>query len=130
MDKLKWFNTVNSDVKNKVVNSIQINCRPLVDLYLKNILATQVDAGGQRFPEKKESTKRQYRYKGYNTEQWLIRTGQATQVKYRNIPSGFEARPEDPDDILQYVKRAEDWFTLNESIRKEILEQIKTDLKR
>lgn len=130
MAKLKNFNTISNDVRIATVNSIQTACKQLVDVYLKNILSAQVDADGQRFPEKKESTKKQYRYKGWNTEQWLIRTGESTKVVYRNIPNGFEARPEDQEDILQYVKRVENWFTLNESIRNKIIEQIKKDLKR
>ena len=130
MAKLKNANNTARVIQQKAVRSIQYNCQPLVDQYLKNILASQVDANGQRFPEKKESTKKQYRYKGWNTEQWLIRTGEATKVNYRNIPEGFKATPADPEDILQYVSRAEDWFTLNTDIKNSIVEQIKKDLKR
>jgi len=129
MAKLRNTENINRTIQQKVVRSIQYNCRPLVDKYLKEILATQVDATGNRFPEKKESTKKQYRYKGWNTEQWLIRTGAATKVNYRNVPEGFRATPADPEDILQYVDRADDWFTLNDTINKQIIEQIKKDLR-
>lgn len=129
MAKLKNTQNVSRDISRKVIQSIQTNCKPLVDIYLKDILSTQVDAEGKRFPDKKESTKKQYRRNGWNEDQWLIRTGKATVVKYRNILNGLEARPTDPEDILGYVERSESWFTLNESIRNQIIEQVKKDLK-
>lgn len=130
MAKLKNSGSTARIIQQKAVRSIQSNCKTIVDTYLKNILATQVDANGNRFPEKKESTKKQYRRNGWDTEHWLVRTGAATKVNYRNLPNGFKATPADPSDVLQYVKRAEDWFVLNESIKKQIVEQVKSDLKK
>lgn len=130
MAKLKNTQTVNSSIKQKAVQSIRTNVKPMVVRYLNDMLSTQVNAEGNRFPEKKESTKKQYRYKGWNEDQWLIRTGESTVVKARNIQSGISLRPEDPNKILQYVKQSDLWFTLNETIRLQIVEQIKKDLER
>jgi len=93
------------------------------------MLVTQLDANGTRFPSKKDSTRKIYRAHGWNENQWLIRTGQATVVRYTNTPKGFRAEPTDPEDILKYVARSDDWFILNQRIQQDIIEQIKKDLK-
>jgi hypothetical protein len=129
MAQLKNFDSASRVIKNRVVNSLQSSCKVLVERYLENQLESGVDAKGERFPEKRESTKKAYDKKGYDTTHWLIRTGKSTGLNFNNTSGGFKVSPFDAE-LLKKVRRADDWFTLNETITQQIIHKIKEDLKR
>jgi len=128
MAKLKNTALTAKQIQDKVVRSIQASGKTIVDNYLKDMLFKQVDSSGDRFPKKTETTKKIYRAKGWNEDQWLIRTGEATKLNYTNTQAGLAVRPNDPEDVLQYVSHSDTWFTLNNQVKADIVEQVKKDL--
>lgn len=129
MAKLSGMNTAYRVVSNKIVSSIQNTVKKLVKSYLNDQLQYGVDSKGDRFPEKKESTKKQYAAKGYDMSHWLIRTGKSTQLNFKNTLTGFIVTPQGAN-ILKNVYRADDWFTLNDDVKEKIMNQIMKDLKK
>lgn len=125
MAKLKGMGNIALKINSKIISTIQQEIAPMVVGYLRSLLSKQTDARGNRFPTKKESTKRQYKKQGWDTEHWLIRTNTAAQVVTQNISDGVRLIPADPEKILQYVDRSDDWFLLSPSIKTDILNKIK-----
>lgn len=125
MAKLKGLSNTVRTINTKIVSTIQQDIAPMVVRYLRSLISKQVDARGNSFPEKKESTKKQYRKHGWNENLWLIRTDTAAQVVTQNIQDGVRLIPADPEKILQHVPRADDWFLLNSDIKNDILNKIK-----
>lgn len=129
MVTLKNFNESHNRINKTIINSLHDNCKRVIEEYLENQLLTQVNSEGERFPQKKESTKKSYLKKGYDTEHWLVRTGKSTRLVFKNTLKGFTVKPLDPNRILNNVADSKSWFTLNNQVTQKIISQIKKDLK-
>jgi len=131
MPKLKNTDKVRKYLQQKIVATIQTDIKKLVERDLERMLNQQVDAKGAALPHKAESTKRSYKYHGWNTEDWFIRTGESAKIKSKKIKNGISVYPADPMKVLaKYVKRSEDWIALSPDIQDEILKTISKKLGR
>ena len=129
MAKFKNFENTQRNINKTVVNTIKQDVRPIVKKYLEDLIDKKVDANKKRFPKKKASTVKQYKKHGWNTKNWLVRTGAATKLVFKNLKDGISVKPADPEDILQYVTQADTWFLLNKEINNKIIKKIKEDLR-
>lgn len=130
MAKLSGMKTYENNVKRTIVSVIQKEGETIILNQLDNQLTSQVDADKKKLPEKKASTKKQYRYKGWNTEQWLVRTGKSTQLKSKKIKDGIRVYPVDKDGVLKnYVARANDFYKISDNSINLLMNKIKEKIK-
>jgi hypothetical protein len=136
MPKLKNFDKVHKWAETETEKAIRGKAKDYVINELKKMLSRQVNAFGEKLPEKKESTKKSYKYKGFNTDDWFIATGRSTsRILSKNIPFGVKIYPIGKD-ILKYVGKkqsnkkgyAERWFSLNDNMIKKIIDIINKEL--
>lgn len=80
MATLKGFDKIVGVIDKAVRKSLQGKVTAFVKANAERQLTWQRDKEGEPMPEKAESTKRQYRRKGWNTEKFLVRTGQSTKM--------------------------------------------------
>ena len=74
--------------------------------------------------KKAKSTIKDYAKHGYNTQQWLVKTGKSTEVKVRREPNGVHAEPVGKT-TLKNVARSDEWFSINDSLITKILTSIR-----
>lgn len=122
----KALKEINDTVKASIKNDIPF----IITEYLKNQLDTQIDASGKKMPEKKESTKKYYKKYGWNTEKFLIRTGESTKLTTKNISNGIEIEPKNPDILKKFIPSRVDWMTLNQQAIKKIVDILMEDLRK
>ncbi len=128
MAKLKVNHSLIPKYKTKMISIIQRDVAHLLVLYFRKMLQSRKDSKGNPFPKKKDSTKRQYKKKGWDTEHWLIRTNTAAQINVSNTQAGITLEPADPDDVLKYVKQSKEWFRFNDEIERKIISTIAKNL--
>ncbi len=129
MAKFKNFENTQRNINKTVIATIKQDVKPIVKKYLEDLIDKKVDANKKQFPKKKASTIKQYKKHGWNTKNWLKRSGEATKLVFKNLKNGLSVKPADPDDILQYVQQSDTWFLLNKEINDKIIKKIKEDLK-
>ncbi|BDQ01939.1 MAG: hypothetical protein KatS3mg036_0493 [Ignavibacterium sp.] len=113
---------------NQIKRILHADITNFLKQHLINKLKSQVDENKDRFPEKKQSTIKQYKLKGYNTTDWLIRTGKSTKLEVTKFSGGFRIFPAGKD-TLKYVKKAADWFTISNQTAQQIIDKIKRELR-
>lgn len=69
-------------IENAIVKAMRGPVKDFVIQDAKNTLNAQIQPGGEPFPTKAESTKKQYRRHGWNTEKFLVRTGKSTKLQH------------------------------------------------
>lgn len=128
MAKITIHTSTINNLKTKVVDIIHRDISPMVVTYLRKLLQRKTDARGKSFPIKKDSTKKQYLKKGWNTENWLVRKDISAQIVVNNTSTGIRVVPADPNNILKYVNQADDWFLLNSEIKNKIIDKLEEKL--
>ena len=91
--------TTDKLIFNRAVRFIQKDVKRYAVQYLDKLLVKKRQATGQPMPEKAESTKRAYRKHGWNTENFLVRTGRSSVVQSRRVKNGIRLTPTDPKII-------------------------------
>lgn len=129
--KLTGFKETADTIQDVLEKSIRTKVRDFVEEYLKQQLRDQVDSSGKQFPEKKEATKKEYRKHNWNTEDYLIRTGESTKLKYKRTKDGFTFEPKNPDILKKFVGDGKiDWMSLNDKAIDDITDILLKELKR
>ena len=113
----------------RTIRVIQLELAPEAKRSLDRLLLENRQANTKPMPEKLEATKKAYKRKGYNTENFLVRTGASTRILIKRVKTGATLRPAKPE-ILQYhdvnaggsfPTQRVDWFRLNFGTRQKLL---------
>jgi len=125
--KLKGFPQAVKAIKDKAFKVLANEGVDTIKEYLDDMIDLQRDASGKPLPTKADSTKRAYAREGWNTEDWLVRTGKASQWKVKKTRKVIKVTP--GKDYLKYVKGASDFFTLNKAVVESLINDLKKGLK-
>lgn len=106
------------------IHTLQRDTGPKLAREFEAQIERKRQADGTPMPKKAESTKKQYRRKGWDTEHFLKRTGQSAKVKQQNTPSGVRLFAAGKD-ILQYnVPKRAKWLTITQDIRDRVTKSL------
>ena len=105
---------------NALFNEAFIAAIPEIKIQVENQLNQNLNsnrkANGSQQPTKKDATKREYNKKGYDTMNWLKRSGKALGQGFSWVvdATSITVKPKDPDDVLKYhLKDAQGLFRLS-----------------
>lgn len=82
MAKLTGMDKADRAIHKAVKSALSGRVRKFIVNDLKQRLNAQEQPNGEAFPEKAESTKRAYASRGWNTEKFLVRTGESTRLTH------------------------------------------------
>lgn len=82
MATLKGFDRAEKAITGAVDKAMRTTVKDYVIARAKFQLKMQIDKRGEQMPDKAESTKRAYRRKGYDTENFLVASGKSTEMMY------------------------------------------------
>lgn len=128
MAKLSGMSAAHNEISKKIVTSIQVDASKIIKKQLNESLEKGTDSKGKSYPDKKESTKKSYTYKGYNKNKWLIASGKGKEVKVKKIKNGIQLNPKGKD-YMKHVKQSDSWFSLSQKTITSIFNKIKKRLK-
>ena len=133
-------------IKAAVKESLDKDVAPFIQKYLHALLESNRDASGKQRPStkpagrKKESTIRQYKRKGWNTETYLVRTGESIKLKHKIGKGGTRLTVEPASSkgrkILSYhipksAHRGEiHWMELNTKAEHKIIKRIRNRVRK
>ena len=89
-------------VRRIVVETLRTDVAPKVKRWAEDDIRRRRQSSGEEMPRKAAATIRNYKYKGYNTKDFLYRTGGSTRVRFKNIRDGVRVYALDPWDALKY----------------------------
>lgn len=118
-------------VSKAVKDTFKLDAIAVVRKQLNDSLHNNRDAEGKQQPEKKPRTKQLYAKEGWDQNNWLVRTGQSTELEATITGNGIRIQPKGVDILSKPGLReyAENWFTLNEDTQQELLNKINERLK-
>lgn len=104
-------------------------CVPAIKLLIENQVVNDLNsnrkANGSEQPKKKDSTKTAYAKDGYDTENWLIRSGDSTKLKWKIGKYSITVQPKGQEILGYHIDDAKDWFKLSDDTIKKIMSIIK-----
>jgi hypothetical protein len=121
-------NNYQKQLSASIRETIRIDVSRFLKDHFADTLSSNVDEDGNRFPEKTESTKKSYSKNNWDTEHWLVRTGESTKIKAKINSDGITVSPAGKE-ILKKIKGAAGWFTLSDQTKNKIMEIIRRKLK-
>lgn len=125
--KLNNFDATYKSIAKQAEKSIKQDLFDLINKYFSDLLSKQITPDGEALPLKKTSTIKAYNKKGYNTRQWMVRTGDSVKLLEQITTNGIKISPKG-DNNLKYVAKSEDFYLLNKDIQNEILKKIKANI--
>lgn len=127
------FDSVSKAIDKSVKETLKKEVADYVVAKSKEELRSQVGSNGEKMPEKAEFTKREYTKYGWNTEDFLIRTGESTRLKVKKTQTGIEVIPQNPKILSYNIPSRVDWMSINKKDIDKIIDilskQLKKDLK-
>ena len=100
----------------------------LVKEYLEEQIASQIDASGEKMPKKSPATIKEYQKHGYNTEQFLVRTGESVKLKTTINGDVMFIQPEGYKILANLIPSRVDWMTLNDEAVQKITDLFMKEL--
>jgi hypothetical protein len=112
-----------------VIKGIRSAGKPVAIQEVNKNLQEQHNVDGSAFPTKSESTKREYTKHGYNTNEYLVRTGQSTKLEVEDTPTGFVIKPFG-QKILSYHSKYANFVYFDENAKIQIINTISQELRK
>lgn len=109
MASVKGFDRAVKVVTESVDRAMRTTVKDYVIKHAQFRLKMQRDKTGEQMPEKAESTKRQYRRKGWNTEDFLVRTGKSTVMDYEWLNHVLTVYPRGQTILGYNVEKRTKW---------------------
>lgn len=128
MAQLRGMNNVKTELRRVIRNSFRTRVSAYITREMKDRLYAQVQPDGDAFPDKKESTIKQYKRKGWDTEHFLIRTGKSTPLKTRVSGDTLEVYPVG-HETLAYHKDRVQWMGLTPEQERRVIEILSEDVR-
>jgi len=116
--------------------TIRTRIRGFLEQYATENIVAQTGADGKPFPRKADSTIEQYRRRGWNTEQFLIRTGQSVKLTFSQTATSVRMVPfgatDAGDRILEFHDPSRvQWLTpLPDDFKNRVLRIFADDVER
>ena len=127
----KWKDKNNALTEiDKAVSKAVKNVLPTIMELLKANVKSNRKADGTPQPKKKASTKAQYKKHGWDTENWLVRTGKSTKLKKRKQGNGWVVEPTDKTILKYHLDEVEDWMLLTDDDKEIVFDEISKELKK
>ena len=132
MPKLTGFSQTKDEIK-KGIDAAKVEVIDYIERTVVRNLNSNHDADGNMQPKKKESTKKSYKKSGYDTENWLKRSGDSTELVSKKNKSGVTVAPIGQEILSYHKKEADNLFSLAKkdvaAIQKIIVKNIEKELK-
>ena len=124
MSKLIGLIEIHKNIERQIEKIIKFDFqfKKMLDNYFQGMIDAKHDARGTPFPKKKESTKRAYEKKGYDTEHWLRASGRGTKLNITLLSNGIKIEP--TGDYIKYVEQSDWWLLLSDNMKEEIIKYI------
>jgi hypothetical protein len=89
-----------------VERELQSSAPRVIESALLTQLKSQKNEDGTAFPTKAPGTIKQYQKHGWNTKDYLIRTGESTSLTSKNIKGGVVVEPTGQDLLKKFESKA------------------------
>ena len=130
MATLKGFDRVEKRIVDTVDTAMRTKVKDHVIKHAELNLSFQRDKTGQMMPKKAESTKKQYRRKGWDTEKFLVRTGQSTVMRYEWLNHELTVYPQGQTVLAYHVPERTDWVQPTAALIEEVENILSKELAR
>jgi len=128
--KMTGFNQAMNEIKRNLQNTFNTKIEEVIKDYLEAQLSAQVDANAKPMPKKAPATIKEYAKQGWNTDKFLIRTGDSTKLKITKSGNKMIVEPEGADVLKNLIPRRVEWMSLNDEAVKQITNKFLEELKK
>jgi len=131
--KLTGFQEAGKAIVENVKKTFNTKIEDIATDYLNYQLNAQIDANNEPMPKKSLSTIKEYQKHGYNTEKFLVRTGESTKLRVLKNGSTMVIQPEGYKILKNLIPNRVEWMVLNDEviakIREKFLEELRKEFK-
>lgn len=133
VSKMTGFDQAIKEIQRNIQKTFDTRMESVIRDYLEAQIENQVDANKKAMPKKAPKTIEEYQKHGYNTEKFLVRTGESTKLKFKKSGNKITIEPAGPNILKNLIPSRVDWMTLNDEaiakITNQFLEQLKKEFK-